>query len=79
MPPSIEERIRVCKKHLMHSLKWKGPKLGILEMRPHYSNYLKGLSHIKDFRMMLVHAENLEMIEEIFDKIIIHYSNLEPA
>ena len=74
-PPAIDERIRVCKKHLMHSLQWKGPKLGILEMRPHYSNYLKGLSHIKDFRMLLVHAESLEQIEEIFMRIILHYSN----
>jgi len=51
--------------------------LGILEMRPHYSNYLKGLSHIKDFRMLLVHADSLEHIEEIFLKIIQHYSHQE--
>lgn len=72
-PPSVEERIRVCRKHLMHSLAWKGPKLGILEMRPHYSNYLKGLSHIKDFRIMLVHANDLDTIDEVFEKIRVYY------
>jgi nifR3 family TIM-barrel protein len=76
-PPDIEERIAVCRKHLMHAMSWKGPKLGILEMRPHYSNYLKGLSHIKDFRMQLVHANSLPEIEEIFERIVAHYSILE--
>ncbi len=73
-PPGIEERIAVCNKHLANSLRWKGPKLGILEMRPHYSNYLKGLSHIKDFRMELVHADSLQQITEIFERIIRHYT-----
>ena len=77
--PGVEERVQVCKKHLMHSLKWKGTKLGILEMRPHYSNYLRGLSHIKDFRMQLVHAENLAAIEEIFERVVQHYASLEIA
>jgi nifR3 family TIM-barrel protein len=72
--PGIEERIAVCRRHLEYSLRWKGPKLGILEMRPHYSNYLKGLSHIKDFRMELVHADSLSQISEIFERIIAHYS-----
>jgi tRNA-dihydrouridine synthase B len=72
-PPSVEERVRVCRKHLIHSLTWKGLKLGIVEMRPHYSNYLKGLSHVKEFRMKLVHANNLEEIDSIFQTIIAHY------
>lgn len=74
-PPSIEERVNVCRKHLLHSLQWKGSTLGILEMRPHYGNYLKGLSHVKEFRLKLVHAENREQIEIIFKEIINYYSN----
>lgn len=72
--PAIADRIAVCRKHLLHSLEWKGPGLGILEMRPHYGNYLKGLSHIKEFRMELVHASNLEQIDEIFSRIHERYS-----
>ena len=41
-PPSIKERINIVKEHLDLSIKWKGGKLGILEMRRHYSNYFKG-------------------------------------
>ena len=40
--PTMEERIAVCKKHLKRSLEWKGPMIGIFEMRRHYTNYLKG-------------------------------------
>lgn len=75
-PPSIDERIAICHEHLLYSLKWKGPKLGLLEMRPHYGSYLKGLSHIKDFRMKLVHANSLEEIELIFSEITAHYQEL---
>lgn len=76
-PPSVEERIRVCRQHLDFSVRWKGTKLGILEMRRHYANYLKGLSHIKEFRHQLVHALSLEEIEQIFQSIQIHYSEAE--
>lgn len=73
-PPDIETRIQVIRKHLHRAIEWKGPNLGILEMRPHYSNYLKGLSHIKEYRLALVHAKTLDEIEPIFEKIILQYS-----
>lgn len=73
-PPDIETRIQVIRKHLHRAVEWKGPNLGILEMRPHYSNYLKGLSHIKEYRLALVHAKTLDEIEPIFEKIILQYS-----
>ncbi|MEY3865505.1 MAG: hypothetical protein RL234_996, partial [Pseudomonadota bacterium] len=38
-PPTIDERVETCKKHLMFSIQWKGEVLGILEMRRHYTNY----------------------------------------
>lgn len=76
-PPSVEERIRVCRQHLDFSVRWKGAKLGILEMRRHYANYLKGLSHIKEFRHQLVHALSLEEIEQIFQSIQHHYAEVE--
>ena len=61
--PSVEERIAVCRTHLQKSVEWKGPVLGILEMRRHYANYLKGLPHIKDFRMQLVTVKTQAEVE----------------
>jgi nifR3 family TIM-barrel protein len=39
--PTIDDRVRVCKTHLNASIQWKGPVLGIIEMRRHYTNYFK--------------------------------------
>ena len=67
--PTIEERIAVCCTHLQKSTEWKGPVLGVLEMRRHYANYLKGLPHIKDFRMQLVTAKTQDAVEQILQEI----------
>lgn len=75
--PDIRERVAVCRKHLHFAMQWKGEKLGLLEMRPHYSNYLKGLPNIKDFRMMLVHANSLQELDEIFERLMGHYEEKE--
>lgn len=71
--PNIMERVAVCKKHLDASIQWKGEKLGILEMRRHYSNYLKGLSHSKQFRLQLVDTLEIEKLNEIFEEIVAYY------
>ena len=67
--PSFEERIAVCRTHLQKSVEWKGPVLGILEMRRHYANYLKGLPHIKDFRMQLVTVKTQAEVECVLHEI----------
>jgi nifR3 family TIM-barrel protein len=77
--PGIEERVDVCRRHLNFAMKWKGDKLGLLEMRPHYSNYLKGFPNIKEFRQLLVHADQLEQIETVFQQMISTYSVKELA
>lgn len=76
-PPSLEERIDACRKHLQGSISWKGEKLGLLEMRRHYTNYLKGLPNIKEFRMKLVTAENAADIEAILQDVSRYYSGIE--
>lgn len=66
-PPTVEERIAVCRRHLDFSVQWKGEKLGMLEMRRHYAQYLKGLSHVKEFRMRLVNSLELQELHDILD------------
>jgi tRNA-dihydrouridine synthase B len=53
-PPDINQRVDVIRQHLHRSVEWKGPKAGINEMRRHYTNYLKGLPNIKEYRLRLV-------------------------
>jgi tRNA-dihydrouridine synthase B len=68
-PPTIEERIEVCKTHLQKSVQWKNPVVGVLEMRRHYANYLKGLPNIKEYRSKLVTLASVEEINEVLDTI----------
>lgn len=68
-PPDMKERILTVKKHFEFSLKWKGPRQGVYEMRRHYSNYFKGIPHFKPFRTRLVLAENPEEVITILDEI----------
>lgn len=71
-PPSIRERVAVTKEHLNMSVKWKGEKLGVVEMKRHYSNYFRGIPHFKPFRTTLVtsfdYNEIMDTLNEIEDK-----------
>jgi nifR3 family TIM-barrel protein len=67
--PSIEERVAACKKHLNGSISWKGERLGILEMRRHYANYLKGFPNIKEFRARLVNSLDKNELYEILEEV----------
>jgi tRNA-dihydrouridine synthase B len=77
-PPTIEERVGVIRDHLSRSLEWKGPVVGILEMRRHYTNYLKGFPHIKEFRNQLVLKKTVEEIEEVLVQVKERYSGFVP-
>ncbi|WP_026750464.1 tRNA dihydrouridine synthase DusB [Sediminibacterium sp. C3] len=75
--PTLAERIEVCKKHLRKSVEWKGPKVGIFEMRRHYTNYLKGLPGIKDYRARLVTLMEPAEIEGVLDEVTANYTGYE--
>ena len=64
--PSILERIKVARRHLEMSIKWKGERLGILETRRHYSNYFKGIQDFKPYRTKLVTLESETELIDLF-------------
>jgi tRNA-dihydrouridine synthase B len=76
-PPTIEQRVDVIRRHLHFSVKWKGLIAGINEMRRHYTNYLKGLPNIKEFRLKLVTLRSVEEIDEVLNEIINTYTGYE--
>lgn len=71
--PTIEQRVSVCRRHLYHSVKWKGDVLGIFEMRPHYSQYFKGIDNFKEYRTRLVMGKTLEEVDHVFADILEAY------
>lgn len=68
-PPTIHERVAAAREHLLKSVEWKGEKLGILEMRRHYTNYFRGLRNVKSYRIKLVTAENTANVLGILEEI----------
>jgi len=73
-PPTIKERVDAAKEHLEKSVIWKGEKLGILEMRRHYTNYFKGLQGVKAYRAQLVQANEAAMVFDLLDEVEQVYS-----
>jgi nifR3 family TIM-barrel protein len=74
--PDMAERVRVTKKHVDFSMRWKGPRLGIFEMRRHYTNYFKGIPDFKPFRTRLVEVETVEEVYAILDDVIETYAGM---
>jgi tRNA-dihydrouridine synthase B len=68
-PPTISQRVDVCRQHLDFSIKWKGNFTGIVEMRRHYANYFKGLDHFKEYRMKLVTTNSYEEILQTLEDV----------
>lgn len=74
LPPTIEDRVRVCRTHLKKSIEWKGETLGIIEMKRHYANYFKGLPNFKEHRLRIVTSNSLDEIESLLSMILEVYS-----
>ncbi|SDM43009.1 tRNA dihydrouridine synthase DusB [Siphonobacter aquaeclarae] len=71
--PTIADRVDVCRKHVEFSVRWKGERLGIVEMRRHYASYFKGIDGAKAFRNRLVQVPTLSEVEEILQEIAATY------
>lgn len=76
-PPTVAERVDAARQHLVNSVKWKGLKLGVVEMRRHYTNYFRGFPNIKTFRARLVTENELEPLLEVLTDIEKTYDGLD--
>jgi tRNA-dihydrouridine synthase B len=74
-PPTLAERLEVTRKHFRYSLKWKGPRYGVVEMRRHYANYFRGLHDFKKHRLDLVTLDDPEAVEAKLEAIGLLYAN----
>ena len=68
-PPNLTTKIVTVKKHLDFSIKWKGERKGIVEMRRHYTNYFKGIPNFKPVRNRLVTTESHQELLDILNEI----------
>ena len=77
LPPlSVEERVRLAKRHFELSLSYKGERRGIFEMRRHLSCYFKGLPEFKSTRMKLVTSTDPDEIRATLDYIATQWAGV---
>lgn len=68
-PLMVNEKVELARKHFLKSLEIKGPRVGVLEMRRHLSNYFKSLPDFKETRMKLVTENDPQQVLLLFDYI----------
>jgi len=66
--PTIEDRLLAVRQHAEWSVEWKGEKLGLVEMRQHYSNYFRGVPHFKEFRKKFLEVFTLEEMNTLIQE-----------
>ncbi|WP_018675713.1 tRNA dihydrouridine synthase DusB [Riemerella columbina] len=67
--PTMKDRLTAVKQHAEWSAEWKGERLGLIEMRQHYSNYFKGIPHFKEYRKRFLEILTLEEMDELIHNI----------
>lgn len=73
-PPTLTERVDAARRHLQHSIAWKGERVGVVEMRRHYANYFRSMEGIKTYRAALMAEMEAAPLFAIFDEIERHYA-----
>jgi len=73
--PIMKERVEACKQHLKHSIEWKGDVLGIAEMKRHYTNYFKGITDFKPYKIKMVTSNNRQEILETLNEVAVEFKN----
>ena len=71
----MTDRIEAARNHLIWSIEWKGERLGINEMRRHYTNYFKGIHGFKEYKQKLVTTDGYNDLFVVFDQINEVYAN----
>lgn len=66
--PTISARLLAVRQHAEWSVEWKGERLGLVEMRQHYSNYFRGVHHFKDFRRKFLEVFTLEEMDAVIQE-----------
>lgn len=69
VPLTVNEKVELARKHFLKSVEIKGPRVGVLEMRRHLSNYFKALPDFKETRMRLVTENNPQQVLLLLDYV----------
>ncbi len=73
--PTIKDRVAAARNHLIWSVEWKNERVGIVEMRRHYTNYFKGIHGFKPYKQKLVTTDGLHDLLDILKEIEMEYAD----
>jgi len=73
-PLTVSEKVELAKLHFKKSIEIKGERVGVYEMRRHFSNYFKGLSNFKETRLKLLTSIDPGSILNQLDQIKARWS-----
>ncbi len=63
--PTVAQRLEAVRQHAEWSTEWKGERVGLIEMRQHYSNYFRGIPHFKEFRKKFLEIFTLQEMDSV--------------
>ncbi len=63
--PTLEERMQMCARQLRASVGHHGERYGVIMMKKHYGNYIKGIRNGKHLRMEIMEKERMDEIIEL--------------
>ncbi|HUW60728.1 MAG TPA: tRNA dihydrouridine synthase DusB [Candidatus Bathyarchaeia archaeon] len=68
--PDLEERTRLCIRHLVTGVEYKGERRGVLEHRKYYAGYLRNARNIAKLRAELMQYTELGSIVERLERFL---------
>jgi tRNA-dihydrouridine synthase B len=72
--PTLEDRVNLLKEHLRLAIEYKGERKGVIELRKHYSGFLRGLPHVSKVRNELMQFTEAGPILEHLTRFLALYS-----
>jgi tRNA-dihydrouridine synthase len=66
---TLEERLDMLEKHAELMMNWKGEERGLIELRKHGVQYLKGLQSAKAFKTQFLTIRTFDALQQLFDTI----------
>lgn len=77
--PTVEERVQLLKEHLRLAVEHKGERTGVIELRKHYSGFLRGMPHVSKVRNELMQFTEAGAILEHLSRFMELYSPAAPV
>lgn len=77
--PTIEERVELLREHLRLAVEHKGERTGVIELRKHYSGFLRGMPYVSKIRNELMQFTESGPILEHLARFLALYSPVAPV